>query len=174
MTQSSNERTGRTALCRGMPAPPLSAEHCPSTAHGWAGQTPIHISFPSPPWSAVDVLHLSLLLSPKPMSSTPNPTTCSSKFTALLDDALAKYTRLTGRDLRDHPFAYMVDWCESPDEILAIFQEQSQAFDKFRNGDPKLIKWLAPLVKGLYAISRVISAGASLVCPRIAVYCQRT
>ena len=65
----------------------------------------------------------------------------------------------------------MIDWCESPDAILAIFQEQSMAFDQFRNGDPKLIKWLAPLVNGLHAISTsaLISAGSSLVSPLIAV-----
>jgi len=61
----------------------------------------------------------------------------------------------------------MIDWCESPDAVLAIFQEQSMAFDEFRNSDPKLVKWLAPLVSGLHAISTnvVISSGASLVSP---------
>ena len=101
------------------------------------------------------------------MSSTPNTTTRSSNFAALFDVALSKYIKLTGRDLRDHPFAYMIDWCESPDAVLAIFQEQSMAFDEFRNSDPKLVKWLAPLVSGLHAISTnvVISSGASLVSP---------
>jgi len=105
------------------------------------------------------------------MSSTPNTTTCSSNFTALFNVALAKYTKFTGRDLRNHPLAYMIDRCESPDAILAIFQEQSRAFDEFRNGDPKLLKRLAPLVNGLHAISTnaVISAGASLVSPLIYV-----
>lgn len=101
------------------------------------------------------------------MFSTSNTTTRSSNFTALLDVALAKYTKLTGRDLRNHPLAYMIDRCNSPDAILAIFKEQSRAFDEFRNGDPKLIKWLAPLVNGLHAISTnaVVSVSASLVSP---------
>ena len=105
------------------------------------------------------------------MSSTHNATTCSSNFTALFDVALAKYTKFTGSDLRSHPLASMIDKCESPDAVLAIIQEQSRAFDGFRNGDPKLIKWLAPLVNGLHAISTnaVISAGASLVSPPISV-----
>ena len=70
----------------------------------------------------------------------------------------------------------MIDGCESPDAILEIFQEQSQQFDEFRNDDLKLIKWLAPLVNGLHAISTnaVISAGASLVSPLISVSYQRT
>ena len=105
------------------------------------------------------------------MSSTPNTTTSSSNFTALFDVALAKYTKFTGTDLCNHPLADMIDSCESPDAILAMFQEQSRAFDEFRNGDPKLIKWLAPLVHGLHAISTnaVTSAGASLVNLLIAV-----
>ena len=105
------------------------------------------------------------------MSATPNTITCSSNFTALFDVALVKYTKFTGRDLRNHPLAYIINTCQSPHAILAIFQEQSRAFDEFRNGDPKLIKWLAPLVNGLHAISTnaVTNAGVSMVSPMIAV-----
>jgi hypothetical protein len=99
------------------------------------------------------------------MSSAPNRTSTPSIFKALFDAALEKYTKRTGQDLRNHELARMLDRCESPDSILAIFKEQSQAFDEFRNGDPKLIKWLTPIVNGLHAISTsaAISAGASLV-----------
>jgi hypothetical protein len=99
------------------------------------------------------------------MSSVPNTTSSSSNFEALFNAALAKYIKRTGQDLRNHPLATMIDSCESLDEILEIFQEQSRAFDEFRNGDPKLIKWLTPVVKKLHAISTsaAISAGASLV-----------
>ena len=99
------------------------------------------------------------------MFSGPNRTSTPSDFEALFDAALEKYTKRTGQDLRNHELARMLDRCESPDSILAIFKEQSQAFDEFRNGDPKLIKWLTPIVNGLHAISgsAAISAGASLV-----------
>jgi len=105
----------------------------------------------------------------KPMLSTPNTTT--SSFTAVFDVALAEYTKVTGKDLRDHPLAFRIDRCDSPDAILAIFQEQSRVFDEFRNGDPKLIKWLSPLVNELHAIStnEFISACAGLVSPLIAL-----
>jgi hypothetical protein len=95
---------------------------------------------------------------------TPFP---SSNFRVLFDAALTKYTKCTGKDLREHPLAYMIERCESPDAILEIFQEQSQAFDEFRNGNPKLIEWLTPVVNGLHAISTsaVLNAGASLVGP---------
>ena len=94
-------------------------------------------------------------------------TSPQSNFKSLFDTALAKYTKRTGQDLRSHPLAAAIDRCDSPDGILAIFQEQSLAFDEFRNGDPKLIKWLGPVVDGLHAISTntVLSAGASLVSP---------
>jgi hypothetical protein len=100
-----------------------------------------------------------------PMSSalsTPSP---STNFQILFDAALAKYTKCTGKDLRDHSLAFIIDRCESPDAILDIIQEQSQALDEFRNGNPKLIESLAPVVKGLHAISTnaILNAGASLV-----------
>jgi len=90
-----------------------------------------------------------------------------STFETLFDTALDKYAKRTGQDLRNHPLAAAIDRCKSPDDILAIFQAQSQAFGEFRNGDPKLIQWLKPVVNGLHAISTntVLSAGASLVSP---------
>jgi hypothetical protein len=99
------------------------------------------------------------------MAPVQSITTTQSGFEALLDAAVSKYKKRTGQDLRDHPLAAIIDRCQSLDAILAIFQEQSRAFDEFRNGDPKLIKWLTPVVNGLYAISTstVISTAASLV-----------
>ena len=90
-----------------------------------------------------------------------------SKFETFFETALAKYAKCTGQDLRNHPLAAAIDRCDSPDSILAMFQEQSQAFDEFRNGDPKLIKLLGPVVNGLHAISTntVLSSAASLVSP---------
>jgi len=101
------------------------------------------------------------------MSSPSNTSTPQSNFKALFDTALDKYAKRTGQDLRNHPLAASIDKCGSPDEILAIFQAQSQAFDEFRNGDPKLVKWLRPVVNGLHAISTntVLSASASLASP---------
>jgi len=98
-------------------------------------------------------------------SNTSNTIPTLPNFEPLFEAALATYTRRTGKDLQNHPLAAAIDRCQSPDEILAIFKEQSQAFDEFRNGDPKLIKWLTPIVNGLHAISTsaATSAGASLV-----------
>jgi hypothetical protein len=92
-------------------------------------------------------------------------TSAPSNFNAIFDMALAQYTKHTGQDLLKHPLVAAINRCKSPDVVLAIFHRQSQAFHKSRDGDPKLIKWLAPVVNGLYAISicAVLSAGTSLV-----------
>jgi hypothetical protein len=98
------------------------------------------------------------------MSSAPN-TTSSSNFEALFEAALAAYTKRTGKDLCNHPLAIAIDRCDSPDSVLAVFREQSRAFDEFRDGNPKLIEWLTPVVNRLHAISTsaAISASTNLV-----------
>jgi hypothetical protein len=114
--------------------------------------------FPRPP------THNSLIVF---MTSAPNTSSTPSNFEALFESALSKYKRRTGQDLRDHPLAAIFDGCQSPDAILAVFKEQSRAFDIFRNGNAKLTRWLIPIVSGLHTISTstVISTGASLVRP---------
>src|SRR5260221_2747509 len=102
---------------------------------------------PSPPRSSFHSQHPTL-----PMSPNSNTNSTPSNVAPLLDAALAKYTKRTGQNLRNHPLATAIERCTSPDSILAIFEEQSHAFDEFRNGDPKLIKWLRPVVIGLHAI----------------------
>ena len=87
------------------------------------------------------------------MSSASNITSTPSNFETLIDVALVKYTKRTGQDIRKHPIASVFDECKSPESIFAVFQEQSRAFDEFRNGDPKLVKWLTPIVDVLYNIS---------------------
>ena len=116
-------------------------------------------SFPS----THDVRHL-----PKyPMSSISNAASTSSNFQTIFNSALAKYTKQTGKDLRNHPLAYRIDSCNSPDSILDIFQEQSRAFDEFRKGDTKLFQWLIPVVNVLHALSSnpVLRDSGSLVSP---------
>ena len=89
------------------------------------------------------------------MSSPSNTTFTSSTgtFSTLFNAALEKYTKQTGKDLRNHPLASEIDGCDSPDSILHIFQEQARAFDEFKNGDAKLLRWLRPVVNVLHALS---------------------
>ena len=97
--------------------------------------------------------------------SNPAPAVTSSNFETVFNAALDKYTKQTGKDLRNHPLAARIDGCDGPDSILDIFQEQSQAFDEFRESDTKLFKWLRPVVNVLHALSTnaVLSDNTSLV-----------
>jgi hypothetical protein len=99
------------------------------------------------------------------MSSTPNTTSSFSKSETIFNAALIKYSQQTKIDLRNHPLASKIKACNSAESILAVFQEQAKAFDEFRNGDPKLFKWLQPVVTGLYALSTnpAVNAGVSFV-----------
>jgi len=103
----------------------------------------------------------------RPMYSDPNPPSTLSNFQALLDAALANYSKQTGRDLRTHPLAHIIDGCGSPDSIMEIFQEQSLVFHEFRKGDSELVKRLASVVNGLHAILNTAALGASLVSPTL-------
>ncbi|KAH9958457.1 hypothetical protein BC827DRAFT_563684 [Russula dissimulans] len=91
----------------------------------------------------------------------------SSNFETLFDSALEKYTEQTGKDLRNHPLKHRIDTCDSPASLFAVFQEQAQTFDDFKNGDHRLIKWLQPIVNCLYALSTnaALSTGVSVVFP---------
>lgn len=93
------------------------------------------------------------------MSSTSDTTFSSSNFQILLDAALTKYSKRTGQTLSNHPLTAMIDRCSSPDDVLAIFEKQAEAFDEFRNGDAKLTNWLRPIVDGLYAICTNVVVG---------------
>ena len=87
------------------------------------------------------------------MSSASNTASTASDFETLFNAALDNYTKQTGKDLRSHPLADKIDNCDGPDSILDIFQEQAQAFDGFRNGDTRLLKWLRPVVNVLHVLS---------------------
>ena len=101
------------------------------------------------------------------MSSTRNASETSSfNFEALFNDALTKYTKKTGKDLRDHPLASKIDSCKSAEAFLAIFQEQAQEFEGSRN-DSKLIDRLGPVISGLLVLSEsgAVETAAGLVGP---------
>ena len=100
------------------------------------------------------------------MSSSSRTTSTFSNFETLFNAALAKYNKQTGKDLRNHPLAFMIDSCDSSESILEIFEKQSEAFDEFRRGDTKLFKWLRPVVDVLHALSTNSALSvASLVSP---------
>jgi hypothetical protein len=102
-------------------------------------------------------------LSYRPMSTS----STSSNFGVLFDAALEKYTEQTGKDLRNHPLVHRIDTCDTAASLLAVFQEQAQKFDEFRNGDHRLINWLQPIANRLHALSTstTLSQAVSGVSP---------
>ena len=97
------------------------------------------------------------------MSQASNKADASSRFQAIFQAALESYQKRTKKDLLAHPLATQLKACDSTTAILAILQDQVQAFDKSRSGDERLTKWLSPTVNVLCAFSATISGGVSLV-----------
>lgn len=89
-------------------------------------------------------------------SSTHNTTSTSSNFEDTFNAALVKYANPTGHDLRNHPLASRIHHCDSPDKILAVPQVQAKEFDDFGNDEPKLMKWLKPVVSRLHTLSTTV------------------
>jgi hypothetical protein len=99
------------------------------------------------------------------MSHT-QPTSTSSNFQLILDNALKAYKKRTKKDLLKHPLADRLQACNSPSSILAVLQEQVQELNESQHGNERLTKWLNPTVNVLHAFSETLGEGASLVCVR--------
>jgi hypothetical protein len=99
---------------------------------------------------------------------SPGPTSSPSNFEAIFIASIEKYSKQTKQDLRKHPLASKIGACKSAEEILDIFRDQAKEFSDFRNGDPKLIKCLEPIIGCLYAVSTspVLGTALSLVSCR--------
>ena len=97
--------------------------------------------------------------------STSNQTTnpSISNFTAIFDAASQEYKTLTKKDLATHPLAAAIEDRNSPDSILNVFRNQTQAFEAFRKGDDKLIAFLTPIVNVLFTFSETLGEGVCLV-----------
>src|SRR6267154_2045285 len=110
-------------------------------------------------------------LNPPPTSprddsmSTSNQTTdlSTANCNAVFDAASNEYKILTKQDLETHPFAAAFKNSSSPDSVMNVFRKQAQAFDKFRNGDNKLMAWLTPIVNILFTFTGTLGEGICLV-----------
>ena len=92
-----------------------------------------------------------------------------SDFKSILDAglsrALCEYKKKTGKPLLEHPLATELQQCDSVDFIKAVFQGQAEAFQQFRDGDKRLMKWINPLVDVLSTFSDTIGEAAGIVRP---------
>ncbi|KAI9462765.1 hypothetical protein BJY52DRAFT_1221813 [Lactarius psammicola] len=92
-------------------------------------------------------------------------TSSTSNFISIFEAASKEYKKLTGQDLNTHPFSVEFDNCNSPDNVLSIFQKQAQVFDETHKGDERLIKWLDPIVHILFTFSAALGEGIGLWVP---------
>ena len=97
------------------------------------------------------------------MSSSPQTLESSSHFKSILDTALGEYKSKTGNDLTKNVLAKELQGCESAEAVLDVIQREAKAFDKFRDGDKRLMKWIGPSVDVLYTISATMGQGVGMV-----------
>jgi hypothetical protein len=87
----------------------------------------------------------------------------SSNFTQIFKNAVDEYKRLTKQDLHTHPFSAALNACDTPDAILDVFRGQAQDYNRFREADDKLMRWLRPTIEVLFTVSATVALGVSLV-----------
>jgi hypothetical protein len=94
---------------------------------------------------------------------TASASTPTNNFTAIFNAASVEYQRVTGNHLVTHPFAAQLDTCDSPTAVSDLLRTQTQALNKFRKGDEKLMAWLDPIVHILFTFSATLGEGIGLV-----------
>jgi hypothetical protein len=97
------------------------------------------------------------------MSSTAQATSSTSNFQFIIDAALADYTKITGTDLSETPFAAAIQQSNSPESILHLLHEREKAFEEYRDGNRKLIACLTPAVKVFQALSGILGEAVNQV-----------
>ena len=89
--------------------------------------------------------------------------TSSSSNAQLIIGALADYSKETGIDLSNNPFATALEQSNSPEAILQLLQQREKAFKEYRDGNRRLINCLSPAIKVLQAFSGILGEAVSLV-----------
>ena len=92
------------------------------------------------------------------------PTSTSPRIKQILDAALSGYKKRTGTDLLDSLLARELQSCDSVEDVLDIIRHQAEAFDKFRDGDERLMTWIGSSVDALYKISSILDEAVGMVC----------
>jgi hypothetical protein len=96
------------------------------------------------------------------MSPTGQATSSPSPVQSIIG-ALADYSKVTGIDLSNNPFAAAIEHSNSAEAILELLQEREKAFKEYRDGNQRLISCLRPAVKVIHSFSGILGEAASLV-----------
>jgi hypothetical protein len=99
------------------------------------------------------------------MSSTGQSTssTSSTSNIQLITNALADYTKITGVDLSNNPFAAAIEHWNSPEAILELLQEREKSFEEYRDNNRRLINCLTPAVRVIQTFSGILGEAVTLV-----------
>ncbi|KAH8977018.1 hypothetical protein EDB86DRAFT_1352564 [Lactarius hatsudake] len=99
------------------------------------------------------------------MPSSSQTSVSSSQFESIISAALNEFKEKTGKTLLDDWLAKELQSCDSVDAVMDIIQGQAKAFDKFKNGGSKLMKWIHSSVHVLYTISAALGDGVGMAVP---------
>ena len=99
------------------------------------------------------------------MSSTgqATPSTSSTSKIQLITNALSDYTKITGVDLSNNPFAAAIEQLNSPEAILELLQEREESFKEYRGNSRRLINCLTPAVRVIQTFSGILGEAVTLV-----------
>jgi hypothetical protein len=103
------------------------------------------------------------------MSSAGQATSSSTSNSQLIINAFAEYTKITGTDLSETPFAAKLEHTNSPQGVLQLLQEREKAFKEYRDGNQGLINCLSSTVMVLQPFSGILGEVAGLVSERTRV-----
>jgi hypothetical protein len=125
--------------------------------NGWSPVTWSHMTTISFPHISSESM-ASMSFAAQATSSTP-----SSSNIQLITDALVVYSKITGVELSNNPFAAAIENANSPGAILDLLQEREKAFKDYREENRSLISCLSPAVNVIQAFSGVLGEVVSLV-----------
>ena len=103
------------------------------------------------------------------MSSIIQTESTLSNFQLIVNEAFANYTKQTGIDLSNSPFAEKLQVFSSPAAVLEHLREQENAFKEYRDGDRRLIACLSPAVPVLCAFAATLGEAVNVVSPNLQV-----
>jgi hypothetical protein len=121
-----------------------------------------------------EACHSSLFPSPTILLSSPQfltfplmplvlPTSASSNFQLIFDNALKTYKKRTRNDLPTHPLAGRFEACDSASGFLSVLQEHVQELNLSQSINTK---WLDPTVNVLHTFSETLGESVGSVCFR--------
>ena len=97
------------------------------------------------------------------MAQASSSSTPTSNFSSVFEVALKAYEKKTKKDLLAHPLAAQLKACDCPGDILSILQDRVKEFDRSREADKRLSRWLNPTITVLHAFSVTLCEGFGLV-----------